>query len=58
VVNKIRSKTRAKVEHCFGVMKCIFGWRKVSYKGLAKNANRLMTTAALCNLYMVRRKLA
>ncbi|MEG4597056.1 IS5 family transposase [Microcoleus sp. F8_C2] len=58
VTNMIRSKTRAKVEHCFGVIKCIFGWRKVRYKGLAKNANRLMTTAALCNLYMVRRKLA
>lgn len=58
IINKIRSKTRAKVEHCFGVIKCIFGWRKVNYKGLAKNANRLMTTAALCNLYMVRHKLA
>lgn len=58
MVNQIRSKTRARVEHCFGVIKCIFGWRKVSYKGLAKNANRLMTTAALCNLYMVRGKLA
>jgi transposase, IS5 family len=58
MVNQVRSKTRAKVEHCFGVIKCIFGWRKVRYKGLAKNANRLMTTAALCNLYMVRRKLA
>ncbi len=46
------------VEHCFGVIKCIFGFRKVRYRGLAKNTNRLMTAAALCNLYMVRRKLA
>lgn len=58
IVNDIRSRTRAKVEHCFGVIKCIFGFRKVRYRGLAKNANRLMTAAALCNLYMVRRKLA
>jgi len=58
IVNKIRSSTRAKVEHCFGVIKCIFGWRKLRYRGLAKNANRLMTSAALCNLYMVRHKLA
>jgi transposase, IS5 family len=58
MINQVRSKTRAKVEHCFGVIKCIFGWRKVRYKGLAKNANRLMTTAALCNLYMVRNQLA
>lgn len=58
IVNRIRSRTRAKVEHCFGVIKCIFGWRKLRYRGLAKNANRLMTSAALCNLYMVRHKLA
>ena len=58
IVNRIRSSTRAKVEHCFGVIKCIFGWRKLRYRGLAKNANRLMTSAALCNLYMVRHKLA
>lgn len=58
IANDIRSRTRAKVEHCFGVIKCIFGFRKVRYRGLAKNANRLMTAAALCNLYMVRRKLA
>lgn len=58
MVNDIRSRTRAKVEHCFGVIKCIFGFRKVSYRGLAKNANRLMTAAALCNLYMVRHQLA
>lgn len=38
IVNRIRSSTRAKVEHCFGVIKCIFGWRKLSYRGLAKNA--------------------
>ena len=58
MANRIRSTTRARVEHCFGVIKCIFGWRKVRYRGLVKNANRLMTTAALCNLYMVRGNLA
>jgi IS5 family transposase len=58
MVNDIRCRTRAKVEHCFGVIKCVFGFRKVRYRGLAKNENRLMTAAALCNLYMVRRKLA
>lgn len=58
IVNRIRSSTRAKAEHCFGVIKCIFGSRKLRYRGLAKNANRLMTSAALCNLYMVRHKLA
>jgi transposase, IS5 family len=57
IVNDIRSKTRARVEHCFGVIKCIFGWRKLRYRGMLKNGNRLMTSAALCNLYMVRRQL-
>lgn len=56
--NDMRSRVRARVEHCFGVIKCVFGWRKVRYRGLAKNGNRLMITAALCNLYMVRRQLA
>lgn len=56
--NHMRSRVRARVEHCFGVIKCVFGWRKVRYRGLTKNGNRLMITAALCNLYMVRRQLA
>jgi IS5 family transposase len=58
IVNRIRSKTRAKVEHAFLVIKRIFGFSKTRYRGLAKNANRLFTVAALANLYMVRRKLA
>jgi IS5 family transposase len=58
MVNRIRSKTRAKVEHAFLVIKRIFGFNKTRYRGLAKNANRLFTAAALANLYMVRRKLA
>jgi transposase, IS5 family len=40
------------------VTKRIFGFAKTRYRGLAKNANRLFTVAALANLYMVRRKLA
>ena len=48
---------RSKVEHVFGVMKLKFGFVKVRYRGLAKNANRLFATCALVNLYMVRKKL-
>ncbi len=48
---------RAKVEHVFGVIKNIFGFRKTRYRGLAKNVNRLEVTAALTNLYLVRRRL-
>ena len=48
---------RSKVEHVFGVMKLKFGFAKVRYRGLAKNANRLFATCALVNLFIVRKKL-
>ncbi|GMV32104.1 MAG: hypothetical protein AMXMBFR59_42290 [Rhodanobacteraceae bacterium] len=55
--NRSKSRVRAKVEHVFGVIKNIFGFRKVRYRGLAKNLHRLEVTAALANLYLVRRQL-
>lgn len=55
--NRTKAKVRAKVEHVFGVMKLKFGFVKVRYRGLKKNANRLFATCALVNLYLVRRKL-
>lgn len=57
-LNQQRSRIRSRVEHVFAVIKCIFGFDKLRYKGLAKNANRLFVISALTNLYMVRRKLA
>ena len=55
--NRVKSTVRSKVEHVFGGMKLKFGFVKVRYRGLAKNANRLFATCALVNLYMVRKKL-
>ncbi|CAG0938575.1 hypothetical protein GPROT2_00289 [Gammaproteobacteria bacterium] len=55
--NRNKSRVRAKVEHVFGVIKNLFGFRKVRYRGLAKNLHRLEVTAALANLYLVRRQL-
>jgi transposase, IS5 family len=55
--NRVKSTVRSKVEHVFGVMKLKFGFVKVRYRGLAKNANRLFATCALVNLYIVRKKL-
>jgi len=55
--NREKSKVRSKVEHVFQVMKLKFGFVKVRYRGLAKNANRLFATCALINLYMVRKRL-
>jgi transposase, IS5 family len=55
--NRNKSRVRSKVEHVFGVMKLKFGFVKVRYRGLKKNANQLFTTCALVNLFLVRRKL-
>jgi len=55
--NKTKSKVRAKVEHPFLVLKRVFGFRKVRYRGLEKNATRLFVACGLVNLYMVRRRL-
>ncbi len=55
--NRNKSRVRAKVEHVFGVIKRVFGFTKVRYRGLAKNANRLFVTAALANLFIARHRL-
>ena len=55
--NRNKSKVRAKVEHLFSVMKCRFGFTKVRYKGLAKNAHHLFVTCALVNLVMAKKVL-
>lgn len=55
--NRNKSRVRAKVEHAIGVIKRVFGFQKVRYRGLAKNLHRLEASAALANLFMVRRRL-
>lgn len=55
--NRTKSKVRAKVEHVFLVIKRIFGWSKVRYRGLAKNTHWLFISCGLANLYMARRPL-
>jgi IS5 family transposase len=55
--NRIKSKVRSRVEHVFQVMKLKFGFVKVRYRGLAKNANRWFATCALVNLFLARPKL-
>jgi IS5 family transposase len=55
--NRNKSRVRAKVEHVVGVIKNIFGFRNTHYRGLAKNLHRLEVTAALTNMYMLRRQL-
>jgi IS5 family transposase len=55
--NKTKSSVRAKVEHPFLILKRVFGFNKVRYRGLEKNANRLFVACGLVNLYMARRQL-
>jgi IS5 family transposase len=56
-INRLRSSTRARGEHAFRIVKQLWGFTKVRYRGLAKNTARLFTMFALANLYMVRRRL-
>ena len=50
-IEKRKSSVRCKVEHAFRIIKCQFGFRKVVYKGLRKNENRLYAMFACANLY-------
>jgi IS5 family transposase len=56
--NRRFGKVRAKVEHVFRVMKCQFGYRKVRYRGIAKNGAQVFSLLALTNLYLARGRLA
>ena len=55
--NRRFGKVRAKVEHVFRVLKCQFGYRKVRYRGIAKNGAQVFALLALANLYLARYRL-
>ncbi len=55
--NHQQSQTRAKGEHIFLVVKHLWGYQKVRYKGLFKNAVQVFSLFALANLYLVRHEL-
>lgn len=54
-INQSRSRTRARGEHAFRIVKQLWGFTKVRYRGIAKNAARALASFALANLYMMRR---
>jgi IS5 family transposase len=58
LINRARSRIRARGEHAFLVVKRLWGFAKVRYRGIAKNLARAHTMFALANLYLVRRRLA
>jgi IS5 family transposase len=55
--NHRQSQVRAKGEHAFLVVKHLWHFTKVRYKGLYKNAAQVFSLFALANLYLVRREL-
>src|SRR5512133_2005557 len=55
--NRNKSRIRARVEHVFGVVKRLWGFGKVRYRGLQKNATRAFTALALANIYLNRQTL-
>ena len=57
-INQARSRTRARGEHPFRVIKHLWGFAKTRYRGLMKNLARAQTMFALANLYQVRRQLS
>ena len=53
-LEKLKAQVRAKVEHPFHVVKNLFGFRKVRYRGLKKNTAQLQTLFALANLVITK----
>jgi transposase, IS5 family len=56
--NRTKARVRAKVEHPFRILKRVFGFVRVRFRGLKKNHDHLCTAFALVNLYMHRKRLA
>ena len=56
-LEKAKAQVRALVEHPFHVIKNLFHYRKVRYRGLAKNLAQLQTLFALANLVIAKRGL-
>jgi IS5 family transposase len=56
-INHRQNQIRAKVEHAFLVVKHLWHYQKVRYKGLYKNAVQVFSLFTLANLYLVRHDL-
>jgi IS5 family transposase len=55
--NRNKSSIRARVEHIFAVIKRLWGFTKVRYRGLVKIVCQAFTALALARLYLSRRHL-
>ena len=54
ILNRQKSRVRCKVEYAFLIIKRIFHYNKVRYRGIRKNKSQAYTLCALANLYMLR----
>jgi IS5 family transposase len=54
LLNRAKSRVRSRVEHVFGVVKRLWGFDKVRYRGLTKNATRSFVALGLANIYLAR----
>ena len=50
-----KASVRARAEHPYQIVKRTFGYAKVRYRGIAKNASRILTLLASANLLMCAR---
>ena len=55
--NRTKATVRSKVEWPFRILKRVFGFTKVRYRGLKKNHEWLLAAFALVNLYQHRKRL-
>lgn len=55
--NRTKARVRAKVEWPFRILKRVFGFTKVRYRGIVKNHEWLLAAFALVNLYQHRKRL-
>ena len=54
---RVKAQIRSKIEHPFHVVKNLFHYKKVRYKGLAKNEAQLYSPFGLANLVIAKRRL-
>ena len=57
ILNRVKSRVRSKGEHVFAVVKRLWGFAKVRYRGLAKNGTRAFVALGLANIYLARQRL-
>ena len=56
-LERVKAQIRARVEHPFHVIKNLFHYKKVRYKGLAKNETQLYGLFGLANLVIAKKRL-